>query len=153
MLFFRQLLICLLLIIELAYPQLFGHMTWENVKNFFDLSTIPEEKKIAFENNLKLLIEKQLKLPSGEKMWAAFLYLQKQCEGNFNFVFQFELLDISAASILLKEYDKINKKLIFQITCNKIFSNNIPSSEEFDHVNILCRPCLIKLNEEYHLRE
>lgn len=84
-------------------------------------------------------------------MWKAFLYLSKQ--DKFTFVFQFELQDTCFASILLKEYDSKCKKIIFQINCSDVFSQKFASTEELIGTNMLCRPCLVELSEDYYLRE
>ena len=49
--------------------------------------------------------------------------------------------------------DDKKKIFYFKIRCNKMFSERVFLREEILEVNMLCRPCLIKLNGKYHLRE
>lgn len=105
---------------------------------------------------MQTLLELQLKLPSGQNLWKEFLYLKEICSANFSFKFIFETYENEnnfGAEVSLDSYDSKEKKFYFKKTCNKRFVEKIFSTAEILSVNMLYRPCLIKLNAQYHLRE
>ena len=51
------------------------NINWEKVSHFFNFDTIVEsEKRTNLETNIRLLVEEQLKLPSGQNLWKAFQF-------------------------------------------------------------------------------
>ena len=49
-------------------------INWEEVSHFFNFDTVSEEKRTHLEANIQLLVEEQLKLPSGQNLWKAFQF-------------------------------------------------------------------------------
>ncbi|MFQ6723225.1 MAG: hypothetical protein ACLRFH_02365, partial [Opitutales bacterium] len=149
-------------------------INWEEVSHFFNFDTIAEEKRTNLETNIRLLVEEQLKLPSGQNLWKAFQFWEDQ-HPELGFQFEFALIDESEAYIKLKNYE--NQIFLFEIALNKVFAedfkipfwqvikNNLHQKTNLGlkkllNENMLYRPCLIKLVDpndsshwEYHLRE
>lgn len=141
----------ILLIVFLIPRFVFSNITWDEIEQFFDFS-IEQETTLQenLKNNIQKLVEQQLVCNSGQNLWEAFLYWHETCKSKFTFKFKFEVNDNFGANIFLKNYDATQKIFHFIITCNKsILKSNLNISNE----NMIYRPCLIKLNEEYHLRE
>ncbi len=134
----------------------FSGVNWENVKDFFDFSTISEEKKQeCLKNNIQKLVALQLTLKNGQNLWDAFLHLYENCKETFSFKFVFDVNTEFGANVALKNYDSDKKVFYFNVSCNKyFFEENLPDSEEeILKKDMIYRPCLIKLNDFYHLRE
>lgn len=134
------------------------NLSWNDISKFFDFSTIEQlQTKNSFENNVKRLLNEQLKLLSGQRLWAAFLYLETECNKYFSFKFIFETNNSLGANIVLDKHqiDENSKKKVFyfKITFNKMFLENTFSEKDLIEKNVLCRPCLIKLNDCYYLKE
>lgn len=150
---------------------------WGSISNYFNFNTITEEeKRTNLETNIRLLIEEQLKLPSGQNLWKAFQFWEKQHKG-LAFRFKFSLMDSTGAHVELKKYEDESQTFIFEIAINKVFAedfkipfwqvikNNLQQKTNLGfkkllNENMLYRPCLIKLvdsddpdNWHYHLRE
>ncbi|MFQ6723137.1 MAG: hypothetical protein ACLRFH_01900 [Opitutales bacterium] len=150
------------------------NINWEEVSHFFNFNTIEAEKRTNLETNIRLLVEEQLKLPSGQNLWKAFQFWKNQ-HPELGFQFEFALIDESEAYIELKNYK--NQTFLFEIALNKAFAedfkipfwqvikNNLHQKTNLGlkkllNENMLYRPCLIKLVDlndpshwEYHLRE
>ena len=135
------------------------NINWEEVSHFFNFNTIEAEKRTHLETNIRLLVEEQLKLPSGQNLWKAFQFWEEKPSG-LNFRFEFTLMETQTAHIKLKKYEESSQIFTFEIICNEIFTNKTFKKQELLNINMLYRPCLIKLavsdnpsNWEYHLRE
>ena len=162
-------------------------ITWDQISHFFNFETVEAEKmtndtfiakayrRTNLATNIRLLVEEQLKLPSGQNLWKAFRFWEEQ-HPELSFQFEFVPIDSLGAHIELKRYDDASQAFVFEILCNKVFadkcytyllsgfSTDLGSEEDglqkFLNENMLYRPCLIKLVDpddpnkwEYHLRE
>ena len=135
-------------------------INWEKVSHFFNFETSAEEpQRTNLATNIQVLVEEQLKLPSGQNLWKAFLFWENQ-HPELGFQFEFSLIEDQNAHIGLKKYEDATQIFTFEIVCNPYFANKIFKSEELININMLYRPCLIKLidpddpeNWSYHLRE
>ena len=134
-------------------------INWEKISHFFNFNTIEEKKRANLTTNIQLLVEEQLKLPSGQNLWKAFQFWEEQ-HPELGFQFEFTLLETQTAHIKLKKYEESSQIFTFEIICNEIFTNKTFKKQELLNINMLYRPCLIKLavsdnpsNWEYHLRE
>ena len=81
---------CLFLVFLISTKTVFGcpNLSWNDILKFFDFSTIEQlQTKNSFENNVKRLLNEQLKLLSGQHLWAAFLYLETECNVFRKYVF------------------------------------------------------------------
>lgn len=143
---------------------------WGTISNYFNFSTITEEEKCTnLETNIRLLIEEQLKLRSGQNLWKAFQFWEEQHQG-LSFQFEFSLTSNSSASVVLKNTKKSpdgKQVFCFEIAINSVFAefdgNYFTDTDDLENLlkmNMLYRPCLIKLvdpddpdNWHYHLRE
>ena len=159
---------------------------WEDVSRYFNFETVEAEKttndtsiaeayrRTNLATNIRLLVEEQLKLPSGQNLWKAFRFWEEQ-HPDLGFQFEFTLTDSFGAHIELKNYE--NRTFLFEIALNKVFAedfkipfwqvikNNLHQKinlgfKKLLNENMLYHPCLIKLvdpddpeNWEYHLRE
>ena len=131
-------------------------LSWPNIEGFFEFTSAKSTEKCPLEKNIQRLIELQLGSLSGQNLWKAFLYLNKRLEEKkLTFKFVFAASNDLYANISLAEYriDNVTEKktIYFKINCHQSFFAQ-EFSEIFE-VNMLCRPCLIKLNGKYHLRE
>ena len=138
------------------------HVNWEKVSHFFNFDTIVErEKRTNLETNIRLLVEEQLKLPSGQNLWKAFQFWEQQ-HPELGFQFEFFLMSNPEAEVTLKNLkNSFDGKQIFcfEVTLNEVFTEELETNKILQE-NILYRPCLIKLidpdnpnNWHYHLRE
>ena len=130
-------------------------ITWDDVKHFFDFSSVNNNQQDPLETNVRVLIEQQLHLKeSGQNLWKAFLYF----ETKLSFKFIFELNEESSASITLNKFEigevaNTPGIFYFKVICNKVFSERKLSEQEIRGINMLFRPCLIKVDDKYLLRE
>ena len=97
------------------------NINWEEVSHFFNFNTIEAEKRTHLETNIRLLVEEQLKLPSGQNLWKAFQFWKNQ-HPDLGFQFEFALIDESEAYIELKNYK--NQTFLFEIALNKAFAED-----------------------------
>lgn len=66
-------------------------INWKEISHFFNFDTIVEEdKRTHLETNIRLLVEEQLKLPSGQNLWKAFQFWKNQ-HPELGFQFEFTL--------------------------------------------------------------
>ena len=136
-------------------------INWGKVSHFFNFDTIAEEKRTHLETNIRLLVEEQLKLPSGQNLWRAFQFWENQ-HPELGFQFEFALTSNPGAEVVLESLkNSFGGKQIFcfEILINKVFAEELEADQIFSE-NILYRPCLIKLVDsddpkkwQYHLRE
>ena len=97
-------------------------INWGKVSHFFNFNTIEAEKRTNLETNIRLLVEEQLKLPSGQNLWKAFQFWENQ-HPDLGFQFEFTLMGTQTAHIKLKEYEESSQIFTFEIICNEIFTN------------------------------
>ena len=137
------------------------NINWEEVSHFFNFDTIAEEKRTHLETNIRLLVEDQLKLPSGQNLWKAFQFWENQ-HPELGFQFEFMLSSGVSAGVVLKNLKNSteNKEMFcFEVAINEVFAEELEADEIFSE-NMLYRPCLIRLIDsddpekwKYHLRE
>lgn len=102
-------------------------INWEEVSHFFNFNTIAEEeKRTNLETNIRLLVEEQLKLPSGQNLWKAFQFWENQHQ-DLGFQFEFTLTSNPGAEVALKNLrNSFGCKQIFcfEIVINKLLLKN-----------------------------
>ena len=97
-------------------------INWEKVSHFFNFETHTHEaQRTNLATNIQVLVEEQLKLPSGQNLWKAFLFWKKQ-HPELGFRFEFSLIEESEAYIELKNYK--NQTFLFEISLNKVFAED-----------------------------
>lgn len=119
----------------LLYSPAFCEIEWEHVSKFFKFG----QNESSLQENVKLAIENQLSLQSGQKLWKAFLFFDEtnkaRTENAFSFVFN--CIEGTELGFSLNNYNTSAHRFVLDIIhCTKNES--------------VYRPFLIKLNDEYH---
>ena len=104
---------------------------WEDISRYFNFETSTEaEKRTNLATNLRLLVEEQLKLPSGQNLWKAFQFWENQ-HPDLGFLFEFTLTSNTSAGITLKNLKYLrcltqNKEMFcFEVAINEVFAEEL----------------------------